>query len=105
MDIEKVELYKISAGYYKGSDGAHYRIKRTDRAYTKRKAPSYYMLRFATGLKPQYISGLFQTEQAGVFTLDIKDEHGIKQYYKLNLATDSTKIERSVAVNTLNKWV
>ena len=74
------------ASVYKAENGDIYILKLVDREYSGvRKKPVYYLDRKKAGSKKaEYISGLFSTQRAGVFSLDVKDNIGMKVMYTMS---------------------
>ena len=56
-------------------------LKKVDREYTgTRKSPIYYLQELRKG-KAFYVSGVFGTKRENIFSFDIKDALGVKNYY------------------------
>ncbi len=89
MIAEKIKEI-VKGNIFQGDNGKYYLLSRTDRKYNKRKAPVYYLSEKKGG-KFVYVSGLFLTEDKGIFSYDIKDEYGLKIMKKLRLS--ESKIE------------
>ena len=70
---------------YAGSDGGRYLLRAVNREYNGTvKKPVYYLERWTVG-KWVYLSGLFPTGRAGVFSLDIRDAIGVRKLYTLTV--------------------
>jgi hypothetical protein len=70
------------ASFYIGDDGEKYFLRQVDREYSGRPKPPKFYLETVRAGKPHYLSGLFPTEKAGVFSLDLKDtETGLRVMY------------------------
>jgi hypothetical protein len=88
----EMKLQRAKSGVYISEAGKVYRLLAVDRAYTKKKAPVYYLQAIEKN-KASYISGVFKTKQAGVFSFDLKDDIGVKVYYKLIVSDAGETIE------------
>ena len=85
-----VRLERVHTGQgvtvYAGSDGAKYLLRPVNRSYAgRRKPPVYYLLRGEGSAKPEYISGLFPTEEEREFSGDWKDAIGIRKLFRLRV--------------------
>lgn len=68
---------------FTGTNGKSYRIKKVNRDY-KTKGPAYYLEELG-GVKPRYISGLFDLGH-GELSFDLKDPIlGTRIYYRLQV--------------------
>lgn len=88
----EMKLKRAKSGVYVSEAGKVFRLLAVDRAYTKKKAPVYYLQEINKN-KARYISGVFKTDAAGVYSFDIKDDIGVKVYYKLIISDAGEQIE------------
>jgi hypothetical protein len=93
-----MELKRAKNGVYINDSGEVYRLLSVDREYNKKKSPKYFLQSIQSG-KARYISGVFPTKQESLFSLDVKDDLGIKVFYKMIItdAGESIKIEKGKA--------
>jgi hypothetical protein len=94
----EMKLKRAKTGVYLSEAGKVYRLLSVDRAYSQKKAPVYYLQEINKN-KASYISGVFKTKQKGVYSFDLKDEIGVKVYYKLIVsdAGDTIEIQKGKA--------
>ncbi len=78
---------------YAGSDGDRYLLRAVNRQYAGTvKKPLYYLERWTDG-KWQYLSGLFPTGRAGVFSMDLRDGIGVRKLYTLTVTDGGERAE------------
>lgn len=80
-NIEGVEL-RGTNGIFQGSDGRKYRLALVDRRYEGKAKPAYYLQREGEE-KLEYLSGVFPTKRAGVWSMDLRDAMGVKHYFDM----------------------
>ena len=70
---------------YEGEDGSRYLLAAVDRKYTGNpKAPVYYLRKWnGEEKKWEYVSGLFRTPMAAVYSLDIKDALAVRALHSI----------------------
>jgi phage-related protein len=79
-----VILKRVKGGVYSDeTTGQKYLLRPVDRDYEGvKKKPIYFIDRLTDEGKVKYISGLFETQKQGVYSLDFKDEiTGMKTLY------------------------
>jgi len=71
-------------GIYQAEDGEKMILVPVNREYTQAKKPVYYLKRGVKNSKPEYLTGLFATEDPRTFSGDVKDPiTGLKIMLKL----------------------
>ena len=80
-NIEGVELVGTN-GIFQGTDGRKYRLALVDRRYEGKARPAYYLQREGEG-RMDYMSGVFPTKRAGVWSMDLRDALGVKHYFDM----------------------
>ena len=78
---------------YEATDGTRYLLRAVNRQYAGTvKKPLYYLERW-TGGKWVYLSGLFPTGRAGVFSMDLRDGIGVRKLYTLTVTDCGERAE------------
>jgi len=90
-ELDGLLLNRTGAGMYTDPEGVLYRLVPVDRAYSGKKAPRYYLQRLQEG-RAQYISGVFQTNKPGIWSLDVRDELGVKIYFNMYTKQDGESL-------------
>ena len=81
MKLKRLKT-KIEKNLYQGENGEIFFFFFVDREYKGSKKKPLYYLSKKEGEKVKYISGLFETQKQGVYSLDFKDEiTGMKTLY------------------------
>jgi len=87
MAIELEYFRESSWGVeYRGSDGKSYILRAVDRVYPGNTKAPVYFLRVLVGSDWKYLSGLFKTPSAGVYSLDMKDSNGVRTLHTLTFS-------------------
>ena len=94
MILERVKRGE-GVSVYKAEDGTVYLLRPVDRKYENApKKPTYYLSAKQPGnTEAKYVSGLFPTKIKGLYSLDMKDELGVKHMYSLRFADEGSKAE------------
>ncbi len=92
MTLTKTKSMAIGEEYA-GSDGNRYLLRAVNREYSGTVRKPVYFLECWTGGKWIYLSGLFPTGRAGVFSLDIRDAIGVRKLYTLTVADGGERAE------------
>lgn len=82
------------AAFYVGDDGKKYQLRQVDRNYDGRKKPPKYFLEVIEGERARYLSGLFPTGKAGLYSLDLRDdETGVRLMFDAAFSMGGAIIE------------
>ena len=87
MRLERVKQGE-DVSIYENEEGDIYLLRPVDREYQGRpKKPKYYLsVRSVGSGKAKYLSGLFSTRKPDIFSLDMRDEIGVKRMYTLTFS-------------------
>lgn len=97
--MQSVKLKRVKVGqrcnvYTAVNSERVYLLYSVNRQYSHSKKPVYYLKYRDKGMKEaRYISGLFKTDKPDVFSFDIKDPIGMKQYFYLIFSDNGTLAE------------
>ena len=85
-NLDGVDLEALGNGIYTGTDGKKYRLANVDREFPGRRLKPVYFLQRERGGVMSYVSGVFKTKREGVYSIDVKDDLGVKHYYDMEKA-------------------